>query len=107
MEKKVQTKSELLATLPKNLFWDVDFSTLKVNKHKQFIIERVLSRAFGVQEVHTLFKIYGNKAIADATMNAKYLDKYTVNFCANYFKIPITDFRCFILKQSNPAHFDY
>jgi hypothetical protein len=89
-----------------SLFWDVNKATLDLENNKRFIIERTLTH--GTLSDWFLIKIhYGKNTIKSESMQIRYLDKQTLHFCAAYFKVSIQDFRCYILQQSNPSHWDY
>lgn len=89
-----------------SLFWDMDKSTLDVERHKRFIIERALTQGT-LSDWFLIKNYYGKTAIKESSMQARYLDKQTLAFCAAYFHEPLQNFRCYILKQSNPSHWDY
>ena len=89
-----------------SLFWDIDKSQLDFEKHRRFIIERTLTHGT-LSDWFILKTLYGKKVIKAESMQIRYLDKLTLSFCAAYFKESIQNFRCYILKQSNQAHWDY
>jgi hypothetical protein len=72
------------------LFWDTPFENIDTEKHKNYIIERVLSRGL-LQDFYFLLKLYSTEEIKEAVIKSKVLDKKTVNFCSHYFKIPISE----------------
>jgi hypothetical protein len=89
-----------------SLFWDVDKTQLNLEQHRRFIIERTLTH--GTLSDWFLIKAYYGKAIIKTeSMQIRFLDKQTLSFCAAYFNESIQNFRCYILKQSNPSHWDY
>lgn len=40
-------------------------------------------------------------------LEERYLDKKSLNFLSFYFELPKTNFRCYILQQSTPQHWNY
>lgn len=95
-----------IADFSEALFWDVDKTTLDTERHRRFIIERTLTH--GTLSDWLLIKNYYGKAIIkEESKQVRYLDKQTLAFCAAYFHEPLQNFRCYILKQSNPSHWDY
>ena len=89
-----------LKQLDKNLFWDVKFEDLGIEKNADFIIERVLS--FGdVKDYQLLRKMYDFKKIKKAAIKANYPNKKSVNFWSIIFDIPLNSFLC-IKKLSMP-----
>lgn len=89
-----------------SLFWDVDKTTLDVERHRRFIIERTLTHGT-LNDWLLIKKHYGKDTIKAESMQVRYLDKQTLAFCAAYFHEPLQNFRCYTLKQSNPSHWDY
>jgi len=89
-----------------SLFWDVDKTTLDMEQHRRFIIERTLTHGT-LTDWQLIKKHYGKATIRTESMQIRYLDKQTLAFCAAYFHEPIQNFRCYKLKQSNPSHWDY
>ena len=83
----------------KNLFWDTDISTLDLEKHARFIIERVLTRG-RMDDWRALNRLYGHDRIKAESLQIRYLDRVTLSFCSAYFEIPPSAFRCFTQPQS-------
>jgi hypothetical protein len=93
-------------TLRQNLFWEVDVTTIDLQKHKASVIERIATRGRW-NEFQALLQFYGKQTVKEILLNARWLDKRTLAFCSAIFGIPITELRCYKLAQSNPAHWDY
>ncbi|MEZ4983609.1 MAG: hypothetical protein R2795_00985 [Saprospiraceae bacterium] len=89
-----------------SLFWDVDKTTLDVKQHQRFIIERTLTHGT-LSDWYLIKRYYGKEIIKAESKQARYLDKQTLAFCSAYFHEPLDNFRCYTLRQSNPAHWDY
>jgi len=90
----------------KRLFWDVDFDHLDYNSKPAFIIERIFERG-DVDDIRQCRRYYGDKIVADSLLNAKYLPLPTVYLAAAVIDRPLTDFRCYKPKQSNPENWIY
>lgn len=88
------------------LFWDTDIRNIDLQKHKASVIERIVSRG-RLEEFREMMSFYGREVVRRAVLEARYLDKHTLAFCSTIFDTPITEFRCYKLAQSNPAHWDY
>lgn len=88
------------------LFWDVNVLTLDMQKHAQFIIERVIQRGT-IEDWKNLNHIYTKRKIKNACIKAHYLDKLTLNFCSVIFRTPKEKFKCYINQQSNPNCWNY
>jgi hypothetical protein len=68
----------------KDLFWDV--GDVDSQKHKKFIIERVLS--FGdIDDVYWAMEFYGKDQLKKVVEKTRKLDKKSANFWCHYFNI--------------------
>lgn len=72
------------------LFWDTPLEKIDLIKHKNYIIERVLSRGL-LNDFYFLLQLYTTKEIVIAVKNSRVLDKKTINFCSHYFGIPLNE----------------
>ncbi|HPR60189.1 MAG TPA: hypothetical protein PLF35_04540 [Prolixibacteraceae bacterium] len=90
----------------KRIFWDVDFEQLDYHEKANFVIERVFERG-DIDDVKNCRRFYGDKKVAEALLNAKYLPVQTIFFASAIIDKPIEDFRCYKLKQLNPELFPY
>lgn len=61
-----------------------------MEKRKNYIIERVLSRGL-LSDFYFLLQLYTSEEIIIAVKKSKVLDKKAVNFCSRYFKIPLNE----------------
>ena len=101
-----QEPSLSVTDFSQSLFWDIDKTSLNMETHQRFIIERTLTHGT-LSDWFLIKKQYGKAVIKAESMQIRYLDPVTLRFCATYFHEPITNFRCYILQQSNPTHWDY
>ena len=69
------------------LFWDTQVEHINTEQHKNYIIERVISRGL-LQDFYFLLQLYTQEEIKEALRKSKMLDKKTVNFCSHYFNLP-------------------
>lgn len=72
------------------LFWDTPVEKIDTEKHKNYIIERVLSRGL-LPDFYFLLQLYTKEEIIKAVKSSRVLDKKTINFCSQYFKIPLIE----------------
>ncbi len=78
----------------KNLFWDRDINFIDIEKHKIFIIERILK--YGLPEqVLWLLSTYPEQSIVEVIKKSKNIDKKTANYWAVHFQIPKKEILCF------------
>lgn len=85
LSKKIERKS---FPFSQALFWDTAVENIHIEKHKNYIIERVLSRGM-LSDFYFLLQLYTSGEIISAIKKSKLLDKKTANFCSHYFKIPV------------------
>jgi hypothetical protein len=93
-------------SLSPTLFWDTDASKIGLDTHAKTVIERVILRGTW-SEFKAIIGYYGKEKIKEILIKLRYLDCRTLSFCSVYFHTPITEFRCYTLKQSNPTHWNY
>lgn len=91
-------------TLDKKLFWDSDFEQLDLEKHKKYIIERVLERSPSWKQFKLMIEYYGREEVIRKIKDMYYLTDITISFCHHYFGIPLNEMKCYIRKQSIPKH---
>jgi hypothetical protein len=90
----------------KRIFWDVAFDKLDYDGKSSFIIERVFERG-DVEDIRQCRRYYGDEKIKMVLTNAKWLSIHTVYLACALFENELTDYRCYILAQSNPNYFHY
>ena len=90
----------------RRIFWDVNFDTLDYDGKASFIIERVFERG-DVDDIRQCRRYYGDEKVTVALLNAKYLPLHVIYLAAAVTDKPITDFRCYKLRQLNPGPFPY
>ena len=92
--------------LPPILFWDIDHSKLDYDAKARFVIGRVVMYGT-LADWNAILYHYGPERVRDEMLLERYLDKKTLNFLSFYFEVPKTEFRCHILQQSTPQHWNY
>ncbi len=73
-----------------NLFWDTPLSNISLEKHKRFVIERVIVRG-SLEDFYKLLTLYDKNEIAIQLRKSKELDPKTRHFCSWYFNVPINE----------------
>lgn len=86
--------------------WDTDISSVDPEKHAKFIIGRVVMRGT-LEDWNEIKRYYGKERILSEMLTIRYLDKVTLSFLSAYFNTPKEQFRCYIMSQSHPTHWDY
>ena len=90
----------------KHLFWDTDTETLDFEKNDVFIIGRVLQYGY-FDDWKKIMKLYGRDRIKEKVTQIRDLDDISLHFVSNLFDIPLQEFRCYTLKQSNQSYWNY
>ncbi len=90
----------------KRIFWDVNVEQIDYDAKANFVIERVFERG-DVEDIRQCRRYYGDEKVASALLNAKYLPLQTLHFASAIIDKPLTEFRCYILRQLNPGLFPY
>lgn len=90
----------------KRIFWDVDFSRLDYDAKAAFVIERVFERG-DVEDIRQCRRYYGDEKIAEILVRAKWLPLERIYLASAVINRPVTDFRCYTLRQLNPELYPY
>lgn len=90
----------------KRIFWDVNFENIDYDAKYKFVIERVFERG-DVEDIRNCRRYYGDETITEALLNAKFLSEVTMYLASAVINKPVTGFRCYKLRQSNPTLFPY
>ncbi|MDO9000253.1 MAG: hypothetical protein Q7W45_10855 [Bacteroidota bacterium] len=88
------------------LFWDVDYNKIHWDNNYQWVICRVLDRGT-LEDWQQIKAYYGLEKIISATKATNYISKKSVYFLSAIYNIPLTDFKCYNLMQSQPEHWIY
>jgi hypothetical protein len=90
----------------KRIFWDVNFEALDYNLRANFVIERVFERG-DVEDIRQCRRYYGDEKVTEALLKAKYLPEHRIHLASAVIDKPMSEFRCYILRQLNPGLFPY
>lgn len=95
-----------MKSLSPRLFWDTDPEKVDMQKHKAFVIARVLE--YGTfDDWKTILKYYGLEDIAETATKLRTLDKKTLAFISTISGIAKEKFRCYSNQQSTNQHFSF
>lgn len=92
--------------LNQRIFWDVNFASLDYDLKANFIIERVFERG-DVEDIRQVRRFYGDDLISTVLLEAKFLPLRRIYLASAVIHKPVSDFRCYILRQSNPEIYPY
>jgi len=90
----------------KRIFWDVDFEHLFYDEKAAFVIERVFNRG-DVEDIRQCRRYYGDDKIKQTLLNTKFIADHRLHLISAIIDEPISAFRCYLLKQSNPTLYPY
>lgn len=91
--------------LRKELFWDVEYDNLDVEKHKRIIIERVLTLG-NLDEFMFILNTFSTNTLVDEIKKIAWLDPKTLSFVVSFFNIDKKNLRCYTKKQSTISHWN-
>lgn len=89
-----------------HLFWDTDRSKLDWDKHKAYIVERVLEYGL-LSDWRLLRQCLSIAEIAAVAKGLRQLDPKTLAFISTISNIPKEEFRCYTTTQSIPPHWHF
>lgn len=90
----------------KHLFWDVNRSTLGLDKDKSYIIKQVLEYGL-INDWIFVQKYYGIEQIAEVSKKFRELDKKALSFISFLSQTPLKEFRCYNYQQTVPRHWNF
>ncbi len=82
-------------SLDKRLFWDVNIADIDEERHKRFIIQRVLERG-GLEDIRNTVKHYGLASFTSEAQQIRSLDPITLSFASCLCGIGKDTFKCYI-----------
>jgi hypothetical protein len=86
-----------------NLFWDIDLADLDMEKHRAFIVERVLDYG-SWEDLLFIRKYYGMEQLKEIALGIRSMFPESLSFIATITRTPETQFRCYELLQSKNRH---
>lgn len=90
----------------KRIFWDVNFEQIDYDAKANFVIERVFERG-DVDDIRQCRRYYGDEKVTSTLLNTKFLPEHRMHLASAVIGKPLNEFRCYILRQSNPGLFPY
>lgn len=98
--------SRMKPVFQKRIFWDVDFMQIDYDAKANFVIVRVFERG-DVEDIRQCRRYYGDEKVTQALLKAKFLPEHRIHLASAVINKPLEEFRCYILRQSNPELFPY
>lgn len=94
------SKKECIEAMSPYLFWDVDRTTLDLDTHRSYIVQRVLEYGL-MQDWVCLKHTLGIPAITATCKGLRSLEPRALAFISLVSKTPREEFRCYTTKQSS------
>ena len=98
-ELKQAQNLNLIGQFSDHLFWDVDRSELDLDKHRKFIVQRVLGHG-QLPDWRLLRRCYPLETIVSTARQLRSLDPKALAFIACMGELPRESFRCYTTKSS-------
>ena len=90
------------ADFSRHLFWDVDPATLDLERHRKYVIARVLE--FGtLEDWRLLLRRFTLESLIATAQTFRTLDPKALSFLAALGNVPRSSFRCYTLRPSTPT----
>lgn len=94
------------STFSANLFWDADPASLDLDRHRKYVVRRVLERGSWA-DWRLLRRRYGLSEIVEVARDLRTLDPKALAFLSVVAHVPRESFRCYTPKQSMPSSWIY
>jgi hypothetical protein len=91
---QIAPETERLPEFLRPLFWDTDFSQLRIPDHEPYIIERILELGDD-QAICWVWRTFGPEAIARTVRRSRVISPNTASLWALLLRIPRRRVRCF------------
>ena len=84
------------------LFWDIDPSTLDIERHRKYVVARVLEYGT-LEDWRLLLRCFTLESIIAIAQTFRTLDPKALSFLSVMGRVPRESFRCYAMRQSNPT----
>lgn len=98
--------SPFIESLSPYLFWDTDREQVDPEKHRRAIIQRVLERG-AWDDWKQLKQRYTLPVIVEEARKVRWMEPTALAFISCVGNVPEESFRCYAMRQSNPAPSPY
>jgi hypothetical protein len=93
------------AKINPSLLWEYDLQKVDYAAMRNLVVQRVIERGWP-QDWYAMLNLYGVYGVKSAMKELPYLNEKDLNFVSHQFDLPLTDFKCYIRKQSAGIHWD-
>ena len=95
-----------LGDFSENLFWDADPADLDYDRHRRYVVQRVLERGT-VSDLGQIFRLYSMQGVVETAKTLRALEPRALSFVACIANEPKENFRCYTQRQSSQAPWIY
>lgn len=98
--------NDIINSFSPHLFWDIDIQELDMEKHKSYIVGRVID--YGkLKDWKIINTYYSPEQLREIVLNLRSLLPQSLSFVSTIFQIPVEQFRCYKQSQLNPQHWNF
>ena len=90
------------ADFSRRLFWDIDPAALDLDRHRKYVVARVLEYGT-LDDWRLLLRRFALTEIIATAQTLRTLDPKALSFLSVLGNVPRDSFRCYALKQSMPT----
>ncbi|MEO6000524.1 MAG: hypothetical protein ABIN89_27015 [Chitinophagaceae bacterium] len=87
------------------LLWEFDLADFNFNDMLTLVVQRVIERGW-TRDWYAILNMYSLNGVKQAIKDIPYLNEKDMHFVSLVFDIPFNEMKCFINKQSMPAHWN-
>ncbi len=98
--------SSTIAKFSKHLFWDTSVESVDVERHRKWLVKRVLEKGTK-EDWDRLLSLYGKAEIAGAIRTMRSLEKKSLSFACAVLDLEPTECRCYTNRLSHATHWNY
>ena len=99
-------EGDYIQSFSEYLFWDVDKSSIDLDANAPYVVRRVLELG-QLSDWYLLVQRYGIPRISSIAQNLRTLEPKALSFISVVSSVPKESFRCYTMKQSTLAHWDF
>mgnify|MGYP003328552444 CR=1 FL=1 len=91
------------AKINPSLLWEYDLSKFDYGQMRSVVVQRVVERGWP-DDWYAALNMYGLEEFRNIVKGLPYLNDKDMNFVSIVFEIPLEELKCYMKKQSQPAH---
>ena len=95
-----------VAKFSKHLFWDTPIESVQVEKHRKWLVKRVLEKG-RKSDWDQLLSLYGKTGVAEAVRTMRSLEKRAFRFACAMLDIEPSECTCYTNRLSHATHWNY